>query len=51
MSDEELGTFEPGLSSKISELLTEKQTAADEDDFDRLVMLRDAIIFLRDKGR
>lgn len=51
VSEEELATFEPGLSSKISEMLTEKQAAADDDDFDRLVTLRDAVIFLRDKGR
>ena len=51
MSEEELSTFEPALSRKITELLAEKQMAADSDDFDRLVSLRDAILFLRDKGR
>lgn len=31
--------------------MAEKQAATDDDDFDRLVTLRDAIVFMRDKGR
>ena len=51
VSDEELNSFEPGIRLKINELLDAKAAATSNDDFDAVVSLRDAILFLKEKGQ
>ena len=51
VSEDELSTFNPQLQAKIIELQQSKKQAAENEEFDKGVALRDAIAFLRDKGR
>lgn len=47
----EISTFQPALREKINQMIKNKEAAISQDDFDRGVNLRNAIEFLRDKGR
>ena len=51
VSEEELNSYEPGIRLKIHELLDARAAAVEKDDFDVLVSLRDAILFLKEKGK
>jgi hypothetical protein len=51
ISEEELAKFDPILRDKIQEIMAEKDLAQEAEDFDRVVALRDAIVFLKEKGR
>ena len=46
-----MNSYEPGIRLKIHELLDARTTAVEKDDFDVLVSLRDAILFLKEKGK
>jgi hypothetical protein len=50
VSDEDLDSFEPGIRLKINELLDAKAAATSNDEFDVVVSLRDAVLFLKEKG-
>jgi hypothetical protein len=51
VGSDELQTFEPGLAKKLKELMTNKEKAQQDQDYDLVVALRDALEFLRDKAR
>ena len=51
ISEEELNTFDPILKQKIKELMVEGTVAKEQEDFDRVVALRDAVLQLKDVGR
>lgn len=51
VTEDELQTFEPGMAQKIRECLVNRDKAANANNYELVVTLRDAIEFLRDKAR
>ena len=51
VTEDELQTFEPGMAQKIRECMANREQAAESNNYELVVTLRDAIEFLRDKAR